>query len=82
MSERLMLKGALEEKKLRSMKLAIKADGLIRGIKQIIQPAAVTPLRDLRTSEALELIGELDDLKTEYVQVVAEMDEIRRELGE
>lgn len=81
MSERLMLKGALEEKKLRRMKLATRAEALIRAIKIIIQPASVTPLRDLRTGEALELITELHTLCGDYARLSGQIDDIRRELG-
>lgn len=81
MSERLMLKGALVEKKLAKMNMAAKAEGLIRAIKMIMQPASVTPLREVRTDEARQLIADLDDLRKEYLRLVAEIEEIERELG-
>ena len=81
MSERLMLKGALEEKKQAKLKLATRSAGIIRALKQIIQPAVITPLKELRTDEAKELIEELHELRTQYLQVSGEMEEIEKELG-
>jgi len=80
MSERLILEGSLQRKKMLSMQLATRAAGLITAIKIIIQPAAIRPLKDLKTGEALSLIRELDDVRTQYLQVQAEIDEIRQEL--
>lgn len=81
MSERLILKGALSEKKTRRMQMAAKAAGLITGIKHIIQPAAVIPLKDLKTEEALSLMEELHELVQEYLQVSREVEELERELS-
>ncbi|MBW1666858.1 MAG: hypothetical protein JRJ66_02165 [Deltaproteobacteria bacterium] len=81
MSERLILEGTLQEKKMERMKLATKAQGLIRSIKMIIQPAPVTPLGELRTGEALELMAELDRVKRRYDRLSAEIGEIKKELG-
>ncbi len=81
MSERLMLRGALQEKKLERMRLAARAQGLISAIKQIVQPASVIPLRELRTDEALELISELHRLREAYMPLCAEIGEIERELA-
>lgn len=81
MSERLILKGALQEKKLERMRLAARAQGLITAIKQIVQPASVIPLKDLRTDEAFELISELHRLRDVYMPLCAEIGEIERELA-
>ena len=80
MSERLMMEGSLQRKKMHSMELATRAAGLIRSLKIIIQPAAITPLADLRTGEALALMQDLHEVRIEYFQVISEMEEIRKEL--
>ncbi|NSW85223.1 MAG: hypothetical protein HPY84_02775 [Syntrophobacteraceae bacterium] len=80
MSERLMLKGALHEKKRECMTLAIRAQGVITGLKHIIQPASIVPLKDLKTDQALELMKELHELKQEYLQVSRDVDELEQEL--
>ena len=81
MSERLILKGALQDKKMERMRLAARAQGLITAVKQIVQHASVIPLKDLRTDEALELISELHRLREIYVPLCAEIEEIERELN-
>jgi len=81
MSERLIRQGALAEKKQRRMEMAAHAQGIIRALKIIIQPASITPLAELRTDEAREMITELDDLRTEYLQLLGEIKEIEKELG-
>jgi hypothetical protein len=80
MSERLILKGALQDKKMERMRLAARAQGLITAVKQIVQPASVIPLKDLKTDEALELISELHRLREVYVPLCAQIEEIEREL--
>lgn len=80
MSERLILRGALQEKKMERMRLAARAQGLISAIKQIVQPASVIPLRDLRTAEALELAADLHGLRESYAVLCLEIEEIEREL--
>ena len=82
MSERLIMEGALAEKKRRQIAVATKADGLIRAIKTIIQPGAIRPFAELKTGEARQLIIELDNLHTEYVTLLAEISEIKQELGD
>ena len=82
MSERLMLKGALQEKKMQRMGLATKADGLIRAVRNIIQPAVIVPIIDIKTGQAKELITELDDIRQQIVILDAQIAEIMRELGE
>jgi len=82
MSERLMLQGLLGEKKRKQLEIATKANGLIRAIKMIVQPATVTPFAAVKTGEARQLIIELDDLHTEYVTLLAEIAEIKQELGD
>jgi hypothetical protein len=82
MSERLILKGALQEKKLVRMRLAAKAEGLIVGIKNLIQHASIVPLRELETGHALELIRELDNLRTQYLALCDDIGKIERELGD
>lgn len=81
MGERLILKGVLQEKKMERMRLAARAQGLITGIKHIVQPASVIPLRDLRTDEALELISELHRLREQYAALCSHIEEIERELN-
>jgi hypothetical protein len=80
MSERLILKGALQDKKMERMRMAAHAQGLITAIKQIVQPASVIPLKDLRTDEALELVSELHRLREAYLPLCAQIREIEREL--
>lgn len=82
MSERLIMEGALAEKKRRQIAIVTKADGLIRAIKMIIQPGAVRPFAELKTGEARQLIIELDDLHTEYVNLLDQIAEIKQELGD
>lgn len=81
MNQRLVLRGALQEKKMERMRLAARAQGLIVGIKQIIQPASVVPLKDLQTAEALELISELHKLRRKYLPICRDIEEIEKELG-
>ena len=81
MSERLILEGALQEKKMKRMKLATRAEGLIRALKIAVQPASVTPLKDLRTDEVRELAIELDDVRKEYLSLSKGIEEIEGELG-
>lgn len=81
MSERLILQGALSEKKMERMRLASIAQGLIGSIKTIIQPAYITPLAEIRAEEALELIKELVNVKRHYDSLTEEIERIERELG-
>ena len=81
MSERLILEGALQGKKMERMKLAVKSEGLIRALKTIIQTSSVTPLAELRTGEALEMMKELHATKKKYDALTGEIDEIKKELG-
>lgn len=81
MSERLILRGALQEKKMERMRLAARAQGIITAIKQIIQPASVIPLRELKTSGALEMVSELHRLRELYLPLCVEIDELERELN-
>jgi len=81
MRQRLILKGALEEKKMERMRLAATAQGLITAVKEILQPAAVIPLRELRSAEALELVNELHRVRRKFLALVPEIHEIERELG-
>jgi len=81
MSERLILEGALQEKKMKSMELATRAEGLIRAMKDALMPASVMPLKDLRTGEVRLQAAELDDVRTEYLQLSKDMAEIKKELG-
>lgn len=81
MSERLILRGALQEKKMERMRLAAQAQGLISAIKQLIQPASIIPLRALRTDEALELVSELHGVRERHARLCAEIEEIERELS-
>jgi len=81
MSERLILQGALAEKKMQRMELAAKAEGIIRRLKMILQPASVTPLRELNTTEVRIFGIVLDEVKEKYVGLCNEIAEIERELG-
>ena len=80
MTERLILMGALQEKKREKMRMAVRAQGLITAIKQIIQPASVIPLKELQTPEALELMTELQQIREQYLPLCAEIEQIEREL--
>jgi hypothetical protein len=82
MSQRLILRGALEEKKMARIKLAARAAGIIRALKIIVQPAAVTPLEELKSAEAAELAAELDGVRGQYLKLCSEIVEIEQELGE
>lgn len=81
MSDRLILQGSMQEKKMERMKLATKAEGLIRAVKSLIQAASVTPLAELQTGEALEVMKELHQTKKKYDFVTGQIAEIKRELG-
>lgn len=80
-TDRLILKGALQEKKMARMQMAARAQGLISGLKAMIQPASIVPLKDLKTGEALELLKELDALRGEYVTLTCDIEEIERDLA-
>ena len=81
MNHRLVPRGALQEKQMERMRLAARAQGLIVGIKQIVQPASVVPLKDLQTTEALELISDLHNLRRLYLAICRDIEEIEKELG-
>jgi len=81
MNERLILQGALQEKKMERMKLAIRAEALISGLRTKVLPASVTPLAELQTAQIRELAIELDGIRVEYMQLTREIDSIRKELG-
>ena len=81
MSERLMLKGALQEKKLSVMSIATRAEALIRAIRQTIQPGIITPLKDLKVDEARALMDELTGLHEAYMQLITDIKAIEKELG-
>lgn len=80
MSERLMLEGSLEKKKKASLKLAAVAEGLIRSLKMLIQPASVIKLTELKTDQALELAEQLHETREKYLQLKAEIADIEKEL--
>ncbi len=81
MNDRLMMKGALEEKKQDRLRLATRAEALIRGLRTAIMPASVMPLDDLRTAEVAEMARELNEVKQQYSRLMREIDDIKRELG-
>lgn len=81
MSERLILEGALHEKKMAHMKLATHAEGLIRALRVALIPASAVPLKDIRTAEIRLQAAELDDVHTEYLQLSRDIAEIEKELG-
>ena len=62
------------------MRLAARAQGMITAIKQIIQPASVIPLKELKTAEALELVSELHKLRELYLPLCCQIEEIEREI--
>lgn len=79
--ERLRLKGALEEKKLKSQELAARAAGVIRGLRDLAVPAVITPLQAIHTEEIRELASLLHEIKTQYLEILFEMDMIKGELS-
>jgi len=76
-----MLEGALHSKKMQSMKLATRAEGIIRAVKQILQPASIIKLKDVRTGEAVELIGDLHEVRRQYLDLCREIEDIKKEMG-
>lgn len=81
MSERLILKGVLQDKKMERLRLSARAQGLITAIRQTVQPASVRPLKDLHTDEALEIMMELNKLREHFVLLCGEIEQIERELN-
>ena len=81
MSDRLVLRGALAEKKEKRFRLAAKAAGIISALRRMVLPAAVTPLADLPTAEIMALAVDLDSVRDAYMELSAEMADIERELG-
>jgi len=81
MNDRLTMRGALEEKKQERIKLATKAEALIRGLRTAIMPASVTPLEELKTAEILALAQDLHSLKSRYDFLITQIKELKKELG-
>lgn len=79
--ERLKLKGAYEEKRMHSQELAARAAGIIRALRDLAMPAAITPLSGIKTEEIKEFSTLLHEIKTQYVQLVNEMAELKEEIG-
>jgi hypothetical protein len=81
MSERTMMEASYLQKKMERMRLATEAQRLINAIKMIIQPASITPLEQLKTADAAELVKQLHRVKTRYDKATVEVGELKEALG-
>jgi len=81
MSERLKLRGALEEKRLKAQDLAVRAAGIIRAMRDLTLPAAVTPLAEIDSAQILQLAAMLHEIRTNYISLASDIEELKRELG-
>ena len=81
MSERLKLRGALEEKRLKAQDLAVRAAAIIRAMRDLTLPAAVTPLAEIDSAQILQLAAMLHEIRTNYISLVSDIEELKRELG-
>lgn len=81
MSERLILKGALAEKRSRRLNLAAKAEGLIGAVKDRLSMAKIQPLKDLKMPEIMALTQDLAGTHAEFLQVNVEIEDLERELS-
>lgn len=81
MSTRLILKGARAEKKQAQMHLAARCQGLIKALNDILQPAYITPLKDIDTASGLELMRDLNEERRLYLELTQEIEQIDRDLG-
>ena len=82
MGERVMLKGVLAEKKQVLMRLATRAENRIKTIRSEARPGYVTPLSEIDPVAILEAARELADIHREYTSVSAEVEKLRREVGD
>lgn len=81
MSEYLKMRGALEEKKLAAQELAVRAAGIIRALRDLALPAAVTPLREIDSAQVLQLAQMLHEIRGRYMDICADMGMIKKDLG-
>ena len=81
MSERLKLRGALEEKRLKAQDLAVRAAGIIRAMRGLTLPAAVTPLAEIDSAQILQLAAMLHEIRTKYMSLASDIEALKRELG-
>ncbi|MCE5336960.1 MAG: hypothetical protein LLG06_20465 [Desulfobacteraceae bacterium] len=81
MSRRLILKGALAEKKLKYSELSTQIDPLIREINALMMPASVIPLVELQATRALRKMTEIYRLRKRCLELKSDIDEIEKELG-
>lgn len=81
MSGRLMLKGALQEKRQRDYEVVTEARGLAGSIRDILGEAVFRPLADVKVPEAEAMMDRLGALYAEHKSLLAEIAEIERELA-
>ena len=81
MSERLILKGALAEKRQRRLEIEAEIGGLTHSLKGLILPAAVLPTRDLSAGQIKAQAVRLEELHTEYLKLLADIEAIERDLA-
>lgn len=81
MSEYLRIRGALEEKKLKAQELAVRAAGVIRALRDLAVPASITPLREIDSAQILELSRMLHEIRGRYMDIISDMEMIKKDLG-
>lgn len=80
MSERLMLKDALQARKFRRMELSSTADAKLRSMKELLVKAVIYPLGEIDCDLILSLAAETKKLKDEYTLLTEEIAKIEKEL--
>lgn len=80
-TEKMILKGRLEEMKQQKMQLAGAIDAKVRAAKTALATSAVTPIEQLDLAGADQLLGEAAGQQIEYREICEKIREIERELA-
>lgn len=80
--ERAILKGRLAELKEKKVQLATAIQAKVRAVKTTLGTAMVSPIVEIDLAGALVHLGEAKRLQDEYREVLAQIAEIERELGD
>jgi len=80
--ERAMLKGQLSDLKERRIQLATAIQANVRAVKTTLAPAMISPIVEIDLAGALVHLGEAKRLQDEYREVLAQIAEIEKELGD
>ncbi len=79
-TERLLIKGKIEELKQRKMKLACGCDANIKASKRLLSTTVVTPLADIDLQAAYTNLGEALAQQREYLEICRNIETLAAEL--